>query len=75
MLHLESFSQMEYCATTLRKLIDESPTRPLDENAVWRIVRQILEALAYIHGQKIIHRDLVSRFFFDRPLAVICVYR
>lgn len=51
---------MEYCSTTLRKLIDESFDKPLDVSAVWRMVRQMLEALVYIHGQNIIHRDLVS---------------
>lgn len=54
------YIQMEYCSTTLRKLIDESNIKPLDENDIWRMVRQILEALVYIHGQQIIHRDLVS---------------
>ena len=40
----------------------------MDENVVWRMVRQILEALAYIHSQKIIHRDLVGS-----PVRVHCV--
>lgn len=51
---------MEYCSTTLRKIIDDSATTPLDVNEIWRLVRQIVEALVYIHSQQIIHRDLVS---------------
>lgn len=53
------YIQMEYCSTTLRKLIDESKMKPLQENEIWRLVRQMLEALVYIHSQEIIHRDLV----------------
>jgi translation initiation factor 2-alpha kinase 4 len=51
---------MEYCATTLRKLIDESAVVQMDQSEVWRLVRQIVEALLYIHSRGIIHRDLVS---------------
>lgn len=50
------YIQMEYCSTTLRKLIDEREVLP--ENDVWRMVRQTLEALLYIHRRGIIHRDL-----------------
>jgi serine/threonine protein kinase len=50
------YIQMEYCSTTLRKLIDEREV--LAENDVWRMVRQTLEALLYIHRRGIIHRDL-----------------
>jgi serine/threonine protein kinase len=38
----------------------------LDDVASWRIFRQIVEGLAHIHGQKIIHRDLTpNNIFFD----------
>lgn len=52
------YIQMEYCATTLRKLIDDEETIRMEENEKWRLIRQVLEALAYIHSRKIIHRDL-----------------
>ncbi|KAL7563280.1 hypothetical protein ACA910_016641 [Epithemia clementina (nom. ined.)] len=52
------YIQMQYCETTLRKLIDDGKVAEMKENEVWRLVRQILEALAYIHEQNIIHRDL-----------------
>lgn len=52
------YIQMEYCSSTLRKLIDNRAMAKMDESNIWRIVRQIMEALVYIHGRKIIHRDL-----------------
>ena len=51
------FIQMEYCENrTLFDLIRQG--LPNDADNYWRILRQILEALAHIHAQGIIHRDL-----------------
>jgi Protein kinase domain len=50
------YIQMEYCATTLRKLIDDRAIVEMTENDRWRLVRQILEALAYLHSRNVIHR-------------------
>lgn len=55
---------MEYCDTTLRKLIDDGLAK--DENRVWELFNQILDGVAYIHELKIIHRDLnPSNIFLD----------
>jgi len=52
------YIQMEYCATTLRKLIDDGSLTTMDINEVFRLVRQIVEALVYMHSRNVIHRDL-----------------
>ena len=52
------YIQMEYCSTTLRKLIDDRDIEKMTENDIWRLVRQILEALSYLHSRNVIHRDL-----------------
>lgn len=54
------YIQMEYCNSTLRKVIDEAVEKPIEETEKFRMVHQIVEALVYLHGQNLIHRDLVS---------------
>jgi len=58
------YIQMEYCPNqTLRDFIDEGL---LDMDEVWRLFRQLLEGLAYIHSLGMIHRDLKpSNIFLD----------
>lgn len=59
------YIQMEYCPRTLREVLDFR-TEALDEVTAWRYFRQIVEGLAYIHRQGIIHRDLTpNNIFFD----------
>jgi hypothetical protein len=58
------YIQMEYCSTTLRKLIDDGAIGKMEENEVWRMVRQTLEALLYLHSRNIIHRDLKPGEFY-----------
>ena len=50
------YIQMEYCSTTLRKLIDDRDIQKMAENGIWRLVRQTLEALSYLHYHNVIHR-------------------
>lgn len=51
------YIQMEYCARrTLRDLIRDELYK--NEPQVWRLLRQMLDALAYIHSRNIVHRDL-----------------
>ncbi len=58
------YIQMEYCPNqTLRDFIDEGL---LDMKEVWRLFRQLLEGINYIHSQGMIHRDLKpSNIFLD----------
>ncbi|XP_065866338.1 eIF-2-alpha kinase GCN2 isoform X2 [Euphorbia lathyris] len=58
------YIQMEYCPRVLRQVF-ESYTH-FDNELAWHLSRQIVEGLAHIHGQGIIHRDLTpNNIFFD----------
>lgn len=58
------YIQMEYCPRTLRQVFESYSH--LDKESAWHLFRQIVEGLAHIHGQGIIHRDLTpSNIFFD----------
>uniref|UniRef100_A0A8D0CTC2 eIF-2-alpha kinase GCN2 n=1 Tax=Sander lucioperca TaxID=283035 RepID=A0A8D0CTC2_SANLU len=53
----DEMSEMEYCEkSTLRDTIDHGLHQ--DQNRLWRLFREILDGLAYIHEQGMIHRDL-----------------
>lgn len=51
------YIQMEYCEkSTLRDTIDQGLHQ--DCSRLWRLFREILDGIAYIHEQGMIHRDL-----------------
>ncbi|KAK1294604.1 putative serine/threonine-protein kinase GCN2 [Acorus calamus] len=59
------YIQMEYCPRTLRQVF-ESFSGLFDKEVTWHLFRQIVEGLAHIHSQGIIHRDLTpNNIFFD----------
>ncbi|KAI8010263.1 eIF-2-alpha kinase GCN2 [Camellia lanceoleosa] len=58
------YIQMEYCPRTLRQKFESY--NHFDKELAWHLFRQIVEGLANIHGQGIIHRDLTpNNIFFD----------
>lgn len=58
------YIQMEFCPRTLRQLFESYGH--FDKDLAWHLFRQIVEGLAHIHGQGIIHRDLTpNNIFFD----------
>jgi len=54
------YIQMEHCESTLRSLIDSAADKPelLTIEMRWRIFRQTVEALKYMHSRDLLHRDI-----------------
>jgi serine/threonine protein kinase len=66
------YIQMEYCNSTVKELIDNHAFEGSKEES-WRLLRQIVTALAYLHENHIIHRDLKPSNLFigvDRDIKV-----
>ncbi len=60
--------QMEYCHQTLRSILD---TSGLLEQDVWRIFRELLDSVEFIHSKGVIHRDIKpENVFFDQEGVV-----
>ncbi len=60
--------QMEYCHQTLRSVLD---TNGLMERDVWRIFRELLDSVEFIHSKGVIHRDIKpENVFFDQEGVV-----
>lgn len=58
------YIQMEFCPRTLRQVFESY--NHFDKDFAWHLIRQIVEGLAHIHGQGIIHRDFTpNNIFFD----------
>lgn len=58
------YIQMEFCPRTLRQVFESY--NHFDKDLAWHLCRQIVEGLAHIHAQGIIHRDLTpNNIFFD----------
>ncbi|KAH7850815.1 hypothetical protein Vadar_003356 [Vaccinium darrowii] len=62
------YIQMKFCPETLHGLLESLRVSDtvLDSDRVWRLFRQLVEGVRYIHSAGFVHRDLTrSNIFFD----------
>ena len=58
------YIQMDYCVDTLASVTREG--RDYTDSDIWRMFRQIIEGLVYMHEMEVIHRDLKpTNIFLD----------
>ena len=58
------YIQMQYCdGETLEDFLRDNPLK-VNEKIKWKIFRQVLEAVNYLHQREIIHRDIKPENIF-----------
>ncbi|KAJ1496235.1 kinase-like domain-containing protein [Baffinella frigidus] len=71
--HESVFLVFEYCEHDLAALLDGSATPPFSEAEAKRILMQLLDAVAYMHEQWVIHRDIkMSNLLYSNGSLKLC---
>jgi serine/threonine protein kinase len=67
------FLVFEYCEHDLATLLDASPSPPFSEAEIKRLMVQLLEAIAFMHEQWVIHRDVkMSNLLYTKGTLKLC---
>jgi len=67
------FLVFEYCDHDLASLLDSSPSPPFSEGEVKRLLLQLLDAVAFMHEQWVLHRDIkMSNLLYSHGSLKLC---